>query len=680
MKNSLKRKLSVALSLVLAFVLIVGATPLSAFAANKEESGKLLNYFNEAVYDYCENAYAYGYQYALDNGYIDEAIAAIDDAVAELDAADAEVDSAIAEIEASMPAGTPDDLPTELPDEIPEEWLEFIPEDMIGENGEIILPDGSGKIENYEDLIANLETMKEDIATLKSVLADLKAVLLNNDAATLDSLVETVYALEGDIYDRLTSITVLWIAMDVDVEAVYEAIEAVQAAQTVLKNDVIPAAKKVAEFVAEKAYGPLIVLMETLLDKEISNADELVAALKEVSGMSESEIKAIVDQLIYDATHEEYDITEDSYYVAFGNTYARNSYVNMLAKKLGVDFKDNSKLGMTIEEMAENVNNYASDIKKADLVTVAFGEVPSLVEVVEKVMLQEADYGVNWAKYLGAGATKVEAKVDAALAELYAELDANGVNGAQAEAIVAAVELYAYKYVVHAVNVEKVAKGIAAINPEALIVVVGAYNPLSDLSYTIEGTTFDFGAYINYLFDAFGVYDLAYAIITEKFTYVNAPEVDVLLNENELSVELAAKLTMNNLMPSEEGHEYIATQIDEALLTDCNHAWGEWTETTPADCDDAAVETRTCSKCGATETREGAAALGHDFGEWIIDSPATETKEGAKHRVCNRCGYNELGVIPVVPPTGDIVVATAMTSTVFAAVAYACVSKRRRFN
>ena len=209
MKNSLKRKLSVALSLVLAFVLIVGATPLSAFAANKEESGKLLNYFNEAVYDYCENAYAYGYQYALDNGYIDEAIAAIDDAVAELDAADAEVDSAIAEIEASMPAGTPDDLPTELPDEIPEEWLEFIPEDMIGENGEIILPDGSGKIENYEDLIANLETMKEDIATLKSVLADLKAVLLNNDAATLDSLVETVYALEGDIYDRLTSITVL---------------------------------------------------------------------------------------------------------------------------------------------------------------------------------------------------------------------------------------------------------------------------------------------------------------------------------------------------------------------------------------------------------------------------------------------------------------------------------------
>ena len=90
----------------------------------------MLNYFNEAVYDYCEDAYAYAYQYALDNGYIDDAIATIDEAIAELDAADAEVDSAIAEIEASMPEDTPDDLPTELPDEIPDEWLEYIPEDM----------------------------------------------------------------------------------------------------------------------------------------------------------------------------------------------------------------------------------------------------------------------------------------------------------------------------------------------------------------------------------------------------------------------------------------------------------------------------------------------------------------------------------------------------------------------
>ena len=44
------------------------------------------------------------------------------------------------------------------------------------------------------------------------------------------------------------------------------------------------------------------------------------------------------------------------------------------------------------------------------------------------------------------------------------------------------------------------------------------------------------------------------------------------------------------------------------------HAWGEWTVTTPATCTEAGEETRTCSRCGETEKR-AIAAIGHDWGE-----------------------------------------------------------------
>ena len=44
------------------------------------------------------------------------------------------------------------------------------------------------------------------------------------------------------------------------------------------------------------------------------------------------------------------------------------------------------------------------------------------------------------------------------------------------------------------------------------------------------------------------------------------------------------------------------------------HAWGEWTVTTPATCTEPGVESRTCSRCQETETR-AIEAIGHDWGE-----------------------------------------------------------------
>ena len=118
-----------------------------------------------------------------------------------------------------------------------------------------------------------------------------------------------------------------------------------------------------------------------------------------------------------------------------------------------------------------------------------------------------------------------------------------------------------------------------------------------------------------------------------------------------LTVEAGGTLTLP-ATPTKEGYDFAGWFLDEALTqtfdptaVDTNvtiyakwvahvHAFGAWTETTPATCTTAGEETRTCS-CGATETRP-IEALGHDYSAWTITTPATHTEPGEETRVCSR--------------------------------------------
>lgn len=70
------------------------------------------------------------------------------------------------------------------------------------------------------------------------------------------------------------------------------------------------------------------------------------------------------------------------------------------------------------------------------------------------------------------------------------------------------------------------------------------------------------------------------------------------------------------------------------------HDWGEWEYTTPATCTTAGEQTRTCSRCGETET-QAIAALGHNWGEWEDVTPATCLTAGEQQRTCSRCNETE---------------------------------------
>ena len=98
----------------------------------------------------------------------------------------------------------------------------------------------------------------------------------------------------------------------------------------------------------------------------------------------------------------------------------------------------------------------------------------------------------------------------------------------------------------------------------------------------------------------------------------------------------------------------------------CNHTYGDWTLTTAPGCTTAGVETRTCTKCAAAETRE-VAAIGHNYGAWVLTTAPTCVATGVETRTCaNNCGTAETREVPAtgIHTFGDWTVSVAATCTV----------------
>lgn len=70
------------------------------------------------------------------------------------------------------------------------------------------------------------------------------------------------------------------------------------------------------------------------------------------------------------------------------------------------------------------------------------------------------------------------------------------------------------------------------------------------------------------------------------------------------------------------------------------HTWGEWEVTTAPTCAEKGVETRTCSVCKATETRE-VEMVAHTWGEWKETTAPTCTEKGKETRTCSVCKATE---------------------------------------
>ncbi|MBQ8322180.1 MAG: hypothetical protein IJX92_07430, partial [Clostridia bacterium] len=155
------------------------------------------------ITEYYDEAYAYGYTYADANGYVDAAVAALE--------------SAIAAVETTDVSGT----------EMTEEFK---------------------------------SALNAELAAVVATLEELKAVLEADAAADVDGLVDTVLALEDDLYTHLENALALLEQAGVDT---------VELALAPALEAAVEEAKILAELVAEKAAEELGVAYDALVDATV---------------------------------------------------------------------------------------------------------------------------------------------------------------------------------------------------------------------------------------------------------------------------------------------------------------------------------------------------------------------------------------------------------------------------
>ena len=322
---------------------------------------------------------------------------------------------------------------------------------------------------------------------------------------------------------------------------------------------------------------------------------------------------------------------EDSWYTALGDaTAVSSSYVDKLAGKLEIGYTNLASADQTIVNAHAVVEANEEVIAKSDLVTIGFSNIAFL-----NAALQGND-NMDWAKYIGEENVHY---VDETMATLEAEMAGSGMGGDIVDYMMGIIKSFAYSAVEYAFELPLLITEIKEINPEAVVIIVGMYNPLTGASFSMNGETIEIGSYLDYLVGAAAAHGIAYALMSGDCIYVDARHVVTNNTDKELSaVELFTMMLrkFEALYPSDADDAYIAEQIYNALDTTLPHVhtWGEWTVTTPAGCTTAGVETRVCVLDEThTETRE-IPATDHTWGEWTVTTPAGCTTAGVETRVC----------------------------------------------
>ena len=456
-----------------------------------------------------------------------------------------------------------------------------------------------------ETIQAQIDRINNDIA---AVNADLACAIEHVDTelkAAYDALVEEVTNAYNDVMTELqnaynalvdafeTAIKELQDAADNAIQGLidaYEAaIKALQDAADKAIQELIDAAKKELEKLGEigeilselmdsvlaaihgdvaKAQAAINEILHGALDSVNDLADALVDVGIDTVNTIVDEVTKVINDMLHEATHADLELGAESLYIALGDgTAAPESYVEKLAAQLeaeyGVEnYTNYAQAGNTAGAEVAKVADRAG-IADADLITIGFGN----ATIVETAIRNADSVEYDWAGLVGADLVPY---VEDALADVYAEIANADMSEDMAEFVNSIVEGLAYGAVEYAVELPALIAAIREVNADAVIVIVGQYNPLEDVVLEMGGSTLDLSEYIGYFVDAVAVHGIGYAMITGDAIFVEAPEVDTNNTDTSWSEIDLLKMLMNQkgfevLNPSESGDTYITNQILGAL-------------------------------------------------------------------------------------------------------------------
>lgn len=398
-----------------------------------------------------------------------------------------------------------------------------------------------------DDLADAYDTLLDRMTELKDNVADLIETVGNELANTSEEEIRaTLAALQEKLENLYNAILALENVVN---EAIHGSINTAIAMAQVALNNVAAAVADLAGVLSEDAAAAVADLV--------------------------NDVKAMLDEAYVDAITDTYTVTPDSYYVALGDSsvFGENTYAQKLAAELGLttsQFNNLSTAGMSVAETVGLVNANASAIAKADLITIGYST-NTMMEFVIAQLKAATDNGeaqpMDWTALVG---EKLVPHVQKALGDITADMLASGVDAQYAELLAVAVEAYAYAAISHALNYPMVVGSIHEINPDALVVIVGMYNPLAGVSVRLSNTeTIEIGDYVQKLIDLANMETLAYAMLAPNTIYVDAPDVTTQAQPGEIPVVnfLMGLLTngTDKYYATEDGHAYIAQQILNAL-------------------------------------------------------------------------------------------------------------------
>ena len=412
----------------------------------------------------------------------------------------------------------------------------------------------------------DVEAVLEAICALKKTLCDLGCSVGDLAAIINDEVLELLG------YANLINEKILAVIDSLEVYA-----DLFEDGVAITKSEIIEAVDTFYAYVELFAGNveAFIAAVEDLIANGVVSKDEIIALFEELiengTEAAKEELLAALKELVYNATHADYEKDEDSYYVAFGDSTAvSESYVDLLAKELGIEYNNLAQAGLKVEDMFDIINVNVAEIKKADLITIGFGNNTFITEAINNALNYEVAPEYDWVKYVGEDGAQYVAE---ALAEIKAKLEAEGMGEiagiSVSDLAVTAIESYAYSCVAYAVNLPIIANEISNINPEALVILVGTYNPLDGVVIDLGETKLDVSEYLDYLAKAAGLESLIYSIVTDDAIYVDAPDVETKLTDKALDLlDIMKEFAIDqgaSLDPSAAGHEYIKDQILDAL-------------------------------------------------------------------------------------------------------------------
>lgn len=490
-----------------------------------DEIDILIRELNELIEEYGPEAVERVYDYLESEGYIAELEAAIDGLLADLENPDSDLSQKlVAETDkllAILEAETGEELPS-------------------GEEVITAIRNYEETLAELEEYIANNEEIQETIAEVEAIIAQINDIIANPEAY-IQSIIDDIVAKYEEKLEAATK---------ADYVACGENHYVAFAGTNTAGEEDYEYSYQVAAYIDDEATS-----YHNFTDG--TPIKDLAAYITSLEGES---LEALEDATIITYQTDAKDIVLPLFVDDVVVTDAD------WAALLDVDASKVAEIRATIttaltggyaEEGTEALNN---GIDKA-------------LEIKEKIMTKLPE---DWATTLVENGAKADEVIDTILTTaidiVNYNLDEEIVNIAAPYA-----EELVFNTVAYLINNIKSLEAIKAINPDALIAVVGLNNPVKGLTANINGEAINLGEYVEYFIEATNVYNTIYAAASENVIFVEADGAEIAGYQGAINIDTSNLSTIGNaIVPlsykiangavvTEAGHNYIANQIKAAI-------------------------------------------------------------------------------------------------------------------